>query len=97
MRECMQKTTRREYLAWLAWLDKEWEHPSRTDYYLMQIAAEVNGVLRKKGPLKLDNFKLRFTDDKKQPKKETTQQSKSRWLGLFRAMKVKVKRKQRDG
>lgn len=33
--------TYRQYLAWQAWIDMEWDRPSRSDWYAMQTAAEV--------------------------------------------------------
>ena len=41
VRECRQKHTHREYNALVAHLDSEWNKPSRSDYYLMQIALEI--------------------------------------------------------
>ena len=41
VRECRQKHTHREYNALIAHLDSEWNKPSRSDYYLMQIALEI--------------------------------------------------------
>jgi len=39
----------------------EWNAPSRSDYYLMQIACEVRRVLRKNPEsIKLDSFKIPF-------------------------------------
>lgn len=33
--------THRQFLVWQAWLDKEWNVPSRSDWYAMQTAREV--------------------------------------------------------
>ncbi len=33
--------THRQYKAWEAWQEAEWNHPSRSDWYLMQVAAEA--------------------------------------------------------
>ena len=45
LRKCRQEHTHREYLTWIAWLDEQWNKPSKTDSYLMQIAMEVDRVL----------------------------------------------------
>jgi len=53
--------THRQYLAWQAWLNEQWNHPSLSDHYLMQIAAEVRRVLsRKPNEIKLEHFNLKF-------------------------------------
>jgi hypothetical protein len=45
----MSRITHREYLTRLAWIDSRWEEPpSRIEWYLMQIAAEVKKLFRKK-------------------------------------------------
>lgn len=90
----MQKTTHREYLAWMDWLNEEWERPSRSDNYLMQIAAEVRRVLSKKpNSIKLRDFLLKFK--KQKPKEltleEATKQSKRRWLSWLNIGKDKDK------
>ena len=33
--------THRQYLGWQAWLEIEWDRPSRSDWYAMQVAAET--------------------------------------------------------
>jgi hypothetical protein len=33
--------THRQYRAWQAWLDGQWNRPDRTDHYLMLIAQRV--------------------------------------------------------
>lgn len=37
----MRELTYREYRTWLTWLDEQWNNPSRSDYYMMQIAQAV--------------------------------------------------------
>lgn len=36
--ECMEKHTERQLYVWLAWFNLQMNKPSRSDYYLMQIA-----------------------------------------------------------
>ncbi len=38
--------THRQYLALVYWMDLEWDRPNRTDYYLMQVAACVERLIR---------------------------------------------------
>jgi len=84
----MAKTSHREYLLWMDYLQAEWNQPSRSDYYLMQIAEKVTkafGGNKKWGPGK---FKLPFGRKKSAgtakpltdlQKKVRMEQSKARW------------------
>jgi hypothetical protein len=81
--------THRQYLAWQAWLDEEWERPNRTDQYLMQVALEVvRGRMKNPRKAELQNFRLTFKGKKtlKRPKltkEQVTIYSKARWLGMM--------------
>ena len=45
----------------LAWLQEQWNEPSRTDWYLMQVACEiVRGRVKKPRSIGLKDFKLPF-------------------------------------
>lgn len=51
----------REFMMYDEWLHEEWNRPDRHDYYLMQIAARVAGVLSKRPDrYTLDKFKIAF-------------------------------------
>lgn len=54
----------------LAWMEDEWNEPSRTDHYLMRIAKEVvDSRPRRKGaskPPELDKYKIPFEFTKPQ-------------------------------
>ena len=85
----MEKHTHREYLMWMEWLDAQWNRPSRTDNYLMLIAAEVRRVLSKKpNSIKLSHFLLKFSKAGAAPKmtkEQKTAMAKAQWfswLGL---------------
>ena len=53
--------THRQFVVWCAWLDIEFDRPDRSDWYAMQVAAEVRRVLAKNpGNIKTDSFKLKF-------------------------------------
>lgn len=58
----MENTTYRQYKLWHAYLEDEWNQPSRTDYYLMRIALEVARKLATHPErIQLKDFKLDFT------------------------------------
>ncbi len=84
----MGRWTHREYRTRLAWLDKQWNQPSRSDQYAMQTAMEVRRVLSKKpNAIELDHFKLKFglTEVKSVPKMsmaDLAKQSIARWCGF---------------
>ena len=74
--ECMTKHTHRQYLAWLAWLDDQWNKPDRRDHYLMQIACEVRrGYVKKASAVKFDQFKIPFKFEKQEVSKPAASSS----------------------
>ncbi len=79
----ISRWSHREFLTRLTWLDDQWNRPSRSDHYLMQIAQRVEDVLRTE-PVKRkdDYFVIPFV--KKAPPKPLTREqaaalSKARW------------------
>lgn len=62
--EVLSRISHREFLTRLAWIELQWERPSRTDYYLMQIAWAIFQVKSVKEIL-LSTFKLPFQAWKK--------------------------------
>jgi hypothetical protein len=62
--EAMERLTHREYRMRLAWIDNQWNSPSRTDHYLMRICQLLDALLRKgsRGAKvkNLDGFKISF-------------------------------------
>ena len=52
--------TYREYQMRLAWLEIEWNKPSRTDHYLMQIIRYLARIPGKGSLKSLDKFKIPF-------------------------------------
>lgn len=87
--------THRQYLLWQIWLDLQWDRPTLSDYYLMQIAAEVKRVLSKSpNKIKLKDFLLKFGNQREKVQ-ETPEQaaakSKAAWVGwvsgVWNAMK----------
>jgi hypothetical protein len=79
----------REFITWQAWIEAEWNQPSRTDYYLMSLRAEVRSLphtlFGKHGTsanIKLEDLRLRFRsqeDKKLQTKEEAVASAKARW------------------
>lgn len=95
LEECISKHTYRQYIAWLEWLDRQWDIPTRIEFYLMQIAMEVRRVLSKfPNKIKLLDFMLKRGDgkneDASQPKdaEEATRIAQSKYLPLIAAAKA---------
>ena len=81
--------THREFLTWQAWIDQQWNRPSRSDYYEMQTACQVARVLAKSpGNIKIEHFKLPFGEDgtrqqKAEEDKKIAEQAKASWAGVL--------------
>lgn len=61
-----------ELFFWKVYLEMDKNRPSRSDYYLAQIAREVHTVLMKKGDAdkhKINHFVIKFLDPHKKKKK----------------------------
>lgn len=53
--------THRQFLAWQAWLEGEWNRPDRTDHYLMLVATRVlQAVAKDPEKVTLDQQRIRF-------------------------------------
>lgn len=79
--------THRQYLTWLEWDRDQWERPSRSDFYTMQLTCEVRRLLAKHpNQVKLQNCILKFGDKDKGPidPEEATRRSKAAWFGILR-------------
>jgi hypothetical protein len=87
VQDCLERHSRRQLLVLCAWLDQQWNRPSRTDNYLMQIACEiVRGRVRNPGAVHVGNFRLQFGEagpTKPVTKEEATIASKAKWLGAL--------------
>ena len=83
--------THREFLTLQAWLDKQWNRPSRSDYYEMQTACQVARVLAKNpGNIKIEHFKLPFGEEgtreqKAEENKKVAESAKAGWAALLSA------------
>lgn len=75
--------TSRELEAKLQHAEDKWNAPNRSDYYLMQIAAEVRRVLSKSpGSIKTGQFKIKFEYVTQQPIKKDPMASHGYWLAI---------------
>lgn len=91
LRACMEAHTHREYLTWMQYLDNQWNQPSRSDHYLMQLAAEVHRVPyafgKKNSKVQTKDKQIKFITPTRKPKQplsqeridEITRQAKARW------------------
>ena len=77
----MERISHREFRTWQAWKRDQWNNPSRTDYYLMQIAGCVKHVLSKR-KWSIGSMKIPFKAAKqhKPSADEVTRQAKARWF-----------------
>lgn len=62
--EYLVRVTHREHRLWVEWLSEQWNEPERSDWYLMQIAAEIRqfryGFSKHPQAVKLKDMKLPF-------------------------------------
>jgi hypothetical protein len=75
----MEKTSYRDYLTWMLYLDEQWNTKTKEDYYFAQIATEIGNVLRTSKFLTLEDRFIRFESSiQKSIKKETEEEKQSR-------------------
>ena len=73
----------------MAWLDQQWNRPSRSDHYLMQIALIVGRVFgsEKKSDLKDMQLKFRDPDEglsrRPQTREQAARAARARWFPLL--------------
>lgn len=84
--EYLEKHTNLQHLIWCEWLERQWNRPSRNDYYLMRIAQMVHRANSKRS-LALSNLMIKFSrkgenDRPTMTREQATQIAKSRWLAL---------------
>ena len=82
--------THRQFVAWQRWLRDRWEVPSRSDYYLMQIAFEARNILRSLGgggrSLSMEDFRLQFHTGNRTQKHNSPAEMKALILGSLGIM-----------
>lgn len=86
--------------AWQAWLALEWNRPSRSDFYVMTVAAEVRrGHVKKPKSVKLQHFELEFKRKSGRANKPAPDQqmelSKARWGAVVDGLKKRQDREER--
>jgi hypothetical protein len=68
--------------------DREMDRPSRTDWYLMQIAMEVcRGRVKEPRRVRLKDMLLKFTRPEDKPpmtREQATEMAKARWFGMLK-------------
>jgi hypothetical protein len=77
--------TYREYLTRLAWLEEQWNAPSRSDYYTMALITVVRQLLAKNpNSITIEKARLKFSSAKsiEQTREEADRKSKAYWLPL---------------
>lgn len=81
----MKSMTNREYEARLAWINLDLNHPDKSDWYLMQVAAEVRKSWANKPNLvHLKDYKLSAEESTKPlSKEELTAISRARWYSML--------------
>ncbi len=81
LRQLLAEMTHREFLMWLWFFEDDLENPSKTEQYLMQIAAEIRaGNVKNPRSVKMKDFHLRF--DKPKP----TSTTQERQAGISKAV-----------
>lgn len=84
--------THRQCLAWTYWLRDEWDRPSRSDWYVMQLNTSLARMFAKNpSSIEVKHFKLEFKDESTEhtgPMSEEEAMSHARdseaiWLGAF--------------
>ena len=92
VQRCMAETTSSEFVDWVSFRRTDMNNPSRIDYYLAQIAAEVRrSNVKHPNKITVKDFLLKFTP-KSNPNKPPTQDeitkrsmaSKSMWMGILK-------------
>ena len=76
--------TLRQFAVWDAWVAEDFNNPSRTDYYLMGIAANViRPHLTEGARVTLDDFRIKFgkqAEENKMPTQKEIEANKARWF-----------------
>jgi len=78
---------------WMEYFKEQYKEPSLTDYYLMQLTAEVRRLLSKNpNKVKMTDFEIKFQDTDKPSKPAYSQElSRSVWSSVANQLKAKKK------
>ncbi len=82
--------TRRELLAWIEYISQDWNKPSRTDHYIMQLSSILVQIMgSKKSSQSIDKYKIKFSSSKNKSsskrqltREEAASLAKGRWIAL---------------
>lgn len=83
------KMTHRQFTAWQEWLKSEWNEPSRTDHYLMQLnttLSQVNAKDPKTVKFHESKLKFRITKPVDPNSPEGLRVAKQLWIGRAKAL-----------
>ncbi len=98
--EFLQKHSFRQLKILGAWAEEEWNKPSRSDHYLMQIALKVIQANAKNPEfVDLDKMKIKFATDEEDEEmsvEEATMWAKAKLMGMVGG-KVRVIQVPKDG
>ena len=75
--------THRQFLLWRAWLDEQWNRPSRSDHYLMGVGCEVRRAnARNPAAVQLSHLKITFerVESARPMSDQQIAASKARWM-----------------
>ena len=82
MAEYLQRVSHREHKMWLRFLDDDYNHPSRTDWYIMRLCTVVDGLFRSN--VDIDSYKLKWQLQRQRRRRpETLAQMKLRWFSMI--------------
>lgn len=62
--------THRQFAAWMLWLEQQWDHPTKLEWHILQLTAEVvRGRMDPKhhDKVKTSDFKIPFKPPPKPP------------------------------
>lgn len=85
--------THRQFGAWQNWLARQLNEPSRSDHYLMQIAAWLKrGLVKEPRSVSDSEFRIRFEVSRPPTPEEAAFGNKLAYLAWFASMGVNVER-----
>jgi hypothetical protein len=86
--DAMERMSHREYKMRLAWETEQWQKPSRTDFYLMQIAQLLSRLPGGQKVANLNRFKLLFSEvgssETLEQKQQRANDSMAAWGSILR-------------
>ena len=86
----MESISNRKFLAWVQWFKDQWNNPSLTHYYLMQLSRDVRRCLAKNpNAITSEQSRLQFEMKPKLTSKEERaaagERSRRTWMGFLNA------------